>query len=400
MKKIIFSLVFLFSVFFSEIYAQYSFYVMFHVPTTWGNTTPKIHIFGTPYISDTTWPGITMEKTCNEEWFVYKVPTPASFVNFVINNGNSGTGNQTQDLTTSATVFYEYDTTASSNPAYIPLYNPAIPNTCVKINPASGTFPTGTNVAVTLESILTMGNTTPTIYYTTDGSEPTTTSQNFTGTGSLNYNSGNNTLKAMAYTSSTLFSATVERQYDFATTGINAHLVIEAPSYTSWINNPKIHYWNLQQSSGSMPTSTSWPGNTMYYESTNQFYYFFPNATSVNMIFDNGNSGTGNQSIDITNVTSDIWYYIPSGNIVLGTSEIINENKILVYPNPAKEYVTIASSNKTIKSINIINSTGMWVVTEKPISSSINISKLPKGIYLLDIHFDDETHTIHKISKE
>jgi hypothetical protein len=70
------------------------------------------------------------------------------------------------------------------------------------IAPAGGSFTTGNTVNV----VLTANSTTSTIYYTTDGTEPTTTSSSAVGTKSLAI-TANTTLKAFVKNSTNVSSA-------------------------------------------------------------------------------------------------------------------------------------------------------------------------------------------------
>ena len=81
-----------------------------------------------------------------------------------------------------------------------------------------------------------------------------------------------------------------------------------------------------------------------------------------------------------------------------------NENNILVYPNPLphNSFLTIENvSNKRINKIEIINFLGKTVFQIKDISSNtknqFNIDKLPLGIYLLRVQFDDKSTKLTKI---
>lgn len=378
------------------------FLIMFQRPETWGDITPKIHIYDSPGISDTTWPGIEMAKTCDENWFVYRAPSDQAYMNFVISNGSTGTGNQTQNLYTTATSFYQYDTSNTTEPAYKPLYNPSMPDKCVKINPASRGWLTGTNITATLEGIWASGDTVPIIYYTQDGTTPTTSSPSFTGSGTLEYNSGTNTLRAIAYIYTAVYGGTYVtsnetiRNYDFTDQGILVHLIIDDSSLTDWLSDPNIYYWSVVGDPYHQ-TSVSWPGVSMNQEDTNQFYFFFPYATSANMIFNNGSSGTGNQSADITNVTSEIWYHYPSGT--LSTSNTKPKSEIKIYPNPVRDIVNFSSEQK-VKSIDIINVNGTLIKSEILSSRSVNVSGLGKGIYLMKFNFEDGTSKVQKLVKE
>ncbi|MEI2559303.1 starch-binding protein, partial [Acinetobacter pittii] len=78
----------------------------------------------------------------------------------------------------------------------------------------------------------------------------------------------------------------------------------------------------------------------MISEGNGWYKYTFPNVTSLNVIFNNGNSGVGtNQTADINNVTSDVWYVWATQT--LSTKEINTiKDKIILYPNPATDVLS------------------------------------------------------------
>ncbi|MGY8950518.1 MAG: T9SS type A sorting domain-containing protein, partial [Flavobacteriales bacterium] len=62
-----------------------------------------------------------------------------------------------------------------------------------------------------------------------------------------------------------------------------------------------------------------------------------------------------------------------------------------IYPNPAKNNITIENSNFVISNIELYNITGQLVKTENVNSMSINmnISDLKTGIYILELHTNE-----------
>ena len=77
---------------------------------------------------------------------------------------------------------------------------------------------------------------------------------------------------------------------------------------------------------------------------------------------------------------------IEGEDIFLGTTEIINSSKIVVYPNPVQDSFSV----KMDKSIKIVQ-TELYDLTGKKLktfgnkTTDLNISELPKGLYLLKI---------------
>ncbi len=79
---------------------------------------------------------------------------------------------------------------------------------------------------------------------------------------------------------------------------------------------------------------------------------------------------------------------IHSCNCVVGLKEVNNSAEFNVFPNPAKELVTI-TTNATFTSINIINVLGKIVLSknndEKLNFASLNVKNLERGIYIIQI---------------
>jgi hypothetical protein len=73
----------------------------------------------------------------------------------------------------------------------------------------------------------------------------------------------------------------------------------------------------------------------------------------------------------------------------------LTDNRIVVYPNPVKDFLTIDSDNdQKIKSMEIYSLTGQLVTSYKGDNRNtlqINTSNLPRGAYLLKINTDSRT---------
>jgi hypothetical protein len=85
---------------------------------------------------------------------------------------------------------------------------------------------------------------------------------------------------------------------------------------------------------------------------------------------------------------------------VLSNNDYIS-SKILVYPNPVKDFITILNdSNRIIKNVEISDINGRTIISTKSISQSqINIADLSSGVYFLKITTDGGNAT-KKIIKE
>lgn len=128
--------------------------------------------------------------------------------------------------------------------------------------------------------------------------------------------------------------------------------------------------------------------------------------------------GSGDFAITNDNSSIDIFYARRAGNLALGyhnslrdyitltrtsvlaTDEAGASNKnIILYPNPAKETVGFKNADK-IKSVDIFESTGRKIRTEKMNGKEINISDLKSGNYYLEITLKDGSTTFEQLVKE
>lgn len=75
-------------------------------------------------------------------------------------------------------------------------------------------------------------------------------------------------------------------------------------------------------------------------------------------------------------------------------SSVDYQSSILVYPNPAKQEITIEMGREEEASINILSASGQLVQQTEAIQSgkSINISNLDQGLYFIQIRTTEKTH--------
>lgn len=84
----------------------------------------------------------------------------------------------------------------------------------------------------------------------------------------------------------------------------------------------------------------------------------------------------------------------------LGINDVFAENnKVRLYPNPAKENVYFTNADK-VKSVNFYESTGRKVKSVKADGENINVSDLKSGSYYLEIKLKDGTSSYEKLIKE
>jgi hypothetical protein len=71
---------------------------------------------------------------------------------------------------------------------------------------------------------------------------------------------------------------------------------------------------------------------------------------------------------------------------VLGISDILNENKILFYPNPANTILFIKTEDNSLSQYQIFNSIGQVMKQGKLTENSVDVSGLTKGIYFIQLN--------------
>ena len=85
-------------------------------------------------------------------------------------------------------------------------------------------------------------------------------------------------------------------------------------------------------------------------------------------------------------------YLNPRIYVVLGLGGVLSVNNVVdhstnIFPNPAKNNITIENSNFEINTIELYNIAGQLVKSENvnSMSTNLNLSDLKKGIYILEI---------------
>ncbi|WP_455072785.1 chitobiase/beta-hexosaminidase C-terminal domain-containing protein [Paenibacillus caseinilyticus] len=209
-------------------------------------------------------------------------------------------GDKTESLTLHAgvnTIAYKYDSGDSGNINidYLTVVSggtsPKTP--VISVSPEPKTYSTAQTVTLTSTSA---GDK---IYYTTDGSTPTTSSTLYTSAIQV---SSSMTIKAFGVNadgqagSINSFAYVIEPK----ATGLTVH--IKKPS--TWNSAVRIHYWNLVPAS--VPTSGAWPGILMNSDGNGWYSYTIAGATSTSLIF---NDGSGKQSADLSRSAKEGWYY-------------------------------------------------------------------------------------------
>ena len=82
-------------------------------------------------------------------------------------------------------------------------------------------------------------------------------------------------------------------------------------------------------------------------------------------------------------------------NVISGIAENQSE-KFEVYPNPAKQFISIKARNPVL-SLTIYDSVGKIVLSKETEINSVNIHRLNQGIYFLKLQFSNHTTAIQKL---
>ena len=285
----------------------------------------------------------------------------------------------------------------------------------VAISPSSRIIVSGTSQTITIAASDDSGNP-PTIRYTTDGSEPTSSSTIYTAPFSINSSTTQAiTVKAAAFDAQGLSSGSVERVYQYQAP---SSIVIRFKPPTSTPNwpLPKIHYWG-EQPVGSVPAAVWATPINMTADPVNSgwFMYTFPNVAQISFLFRDGNS-TGTLGVtktaDITNVTQSTAYeWDPTSstyvkiNSTLATNEVkVNNASLVLLQNPVENGLAeIRFSNAKNGVVAILDVSGKLLKTQKLTKVSgdekISVSGLKSGLYILQLKSDQGTSTVKMMIK-
>ncbi|PWA06857.1 starch-binding protein [Flavobacterium psychrotolerans] len=163
---------------------------------------------------------------------------------------------------------------------------------------------------------------------------------------------------------------------------------------TTWTTIPKVNYWNALPT-GSV-ASTTWPGISMIADKDGFYKYTIVGPTSINVIFNNGSSGTGNQSPDLLNKTDGYSYTWGEDSTIIPDEK---KRTAIIHPNPVIDILKI-SSESVISNYKIISIQGVILKEGKPIENSIDVSNLSTGIYFLQIKFENGVEKTQRFIKK
>ena len=282
----------------------------------------------------------------------------------------------------------------------------------VDITPIGGVFAAGTPKSITINGSDDSLTTTPTYYYTTDGSDPTISSTKYTGAFSV---STNTTVKAIAIDNLGLSSGVLERNYEFKTAK-DVVVRFKPPTTTPNWPLPKIHYWDYAPTTALPAATWATPINmTADPDNPGWFKYTFPSVSQVSFLFRDGNS-TGTLGVtktgDIVNVTQDSWYeWDPTNSTFvklvnnLSTDEVKNNKaNLTLLQNPVVNGVAqVRLNNAKNGMLSILDVSGKLLKTQKLSKDSgdesVSVSGLKSGLYILQLNSDKGTSTVKMIIK-
>lgn len=160
---------------------------------------------------------------------------------------------------------------------------------CLTITP-SQKFKTATfNVEMKADAL----SGTPTIYYTTDGTEPTTASNKYTSAITIDKTT---TVKAIAVLG-TASSAVMEATYTYKEPQTTP-IVLRFAHDDTWTGSVSVHIWDVK---GGTINTGSWPGKALTLGTDGWYFFTCPEGvTSLKFVINNGGKGlqTGNLETD------------------------------------------------------------------------------------------------------
>jgi hypothetical protein len=158
---------------------------------------------------------------------------------------------------------------------------------------------------------------------------------------------------------------------------------------------PRIHYWNAVPT-GSI-ANTTWPGIRMVAHVNGFYKYTIVGPTSVNIVFNNGKTGSANQTPDLLNKTDGFSYTWGAAARMSNTE--ISKTNLIIYPNPVNDILQI-SSESNVHNYKIMNIQGAVLKEGKPIENSIDVSNLSSGLYFLQMRLENGSEQIQRIIKK
>jgi hypothetical protein len=126
------------------------------------------------------------------------------------------------------------------------------------------------------------------------------------------------------------------------------------------------------------------------FDTTIQVYHTQPNQLESFYDVAEAHGSLTNIIVDPSNYTLD-----KTGDVVVSNSAVTPEVVSTLYPNPAKEKITLEFSASGKRNITVLNAVGEKVKNLSAVSTKtvINLQGLPKGVYFLKIEKDGAATT-------
>lgn len=128
-------------------------------------------------------------------------------------------------------------------------------------------------------------------------------------------------------------------------------------------------------------------------------------TSTGNLALDNKGTPVAEVTVDADNnprsaTTPDLGGYEFTAAVLAVNDVLASKNKINYYPNPVVDYVYINDANK-IKNVEVYNTVGQRLINENinAEKASVDMRKLPAGVYIIKVNSDKESQTIKIIKK-
>ncbi len=234
------------------------------------------------------------------------------------------------------------------------------------------------------------------IYYTLDGTEPTTSSNVYSSAITI---SEATTLKAYAATSD---GDTKVQTHEYSFVDPNVPITVKLYKPAAW-TDVKLWAWNADGN-----FFTKWPGQVINDDGDGWWSYTFDLAAKrpVNIIFTTGSGG--DQTQDITGVMESTCYYINSTTGMAKVSpdcQTISAVKdipvvaVTIYPNPVHDILNIQTEAR-IESAQVYSLTGQCQLTENGDIRQLQVNGMNSGMYILRLITTDGKQTTRLFVKE
>ena len=249
------------------------------------------------------------------------------------------------------------------------------PVATLNISPAGGKYLEAQKVSIVCTDA------TAKIYYTLDGSEPTTDSQLYTSAITI---SQNTVLKVFAVTST---SKTKVYTHEYRFVDKNTPITVKCYKPASWA---KVNIW-AWNASGDLIKGT-WPGVAINDDGDGWWSYTFDIATvrPVNVIFNDGGSPAV-QTQNLEGIMESTCFDINVAGMGVESPDCVplavGEEEVRlfsIYPNPVSDYLTI-DTDEQLKTVYVYDITGRQQAQFTGDNKHLNVSALTAGMYVVSI---------------